>query len=143
MANRTTRMNFSIPGLADQEEFPMTPMIDMVFLLLIFFMVASHLNELDKVEIDVPLAASAAVPKDLLDRRSITITHDETIYLGNKESELEHVKPLVKKQREQGQDLKISLRADKRVKHRRVREVMKACADGGASEIIFATYEAP
>jgi biopolymer transport protein ExbD len=136
-------MKFDVPGPADEEDFPMTPMIDMVFLLLIFFMVASHLNQMEKVEIDVPIAESAVVPKELLDRRTITIKSDESLYIGNKRGELEQVTPLVRKQRASIPDLKIYLRADKRVKHRRVREVMKACADGGASEIIFASYEAP
>ena len=77
----------------------------------------------------------------MLDRRTITIKHDNSIYLGTKPAELDQVTPLVKKERLKIPQLKIYLRADERVKYRRVREVMKACADAGAAEIIFATYE--
>lgn len=136
-------MKIRIQDLLDDGEISMAPLIDMVFLLLIFFMVASHLNQLEKVEIEVPVAESATVAKDFLDRRTITIKHDETIYIGNQPSELDAVMPMVEKQRASLPSLKIYLRADKRTRHRRVREVMKACADAGASEIIFATYEAP
>ena len=44
-------MKFKLPIFEGDDEVQMAPMIDMVFLLLIFFMVASHLNQLDKVEI--------------------------------------------------------------------------------------------
>lgn len=126
---------------AADEELNMAPMIDMVFLLLIFFMVASHLKQLESVEIEVPIAENAVVPKELSDRRVVSIKADGTIYLGGAPQPLEKVKPIVEKARQQIPDLKIYLRADKRVEHKKVREVMKACADAGASEILFATYE--
>ena len=49
----------------------------------------------------------------------------------------------MKKELAQVPGLKVYLRADKRVRHRRVRDVMQACAEGGAAEIIFAAYESP
>ena len=136
-------MKFDVKVWESEEGAPMAPMVDMVFLLLIFFMVASHLNQLEMVEIQVPEAVNASVPEALNDRRTITIKHDDSVYLGNRPSSVEAVKASVKKEREMIPGLKIYLRADKRVKHGRVREVMKACAEGGAAEIIFATYEAP
>jgi biopolymer transport protein ExbD len=135
-------MKFEIPGAEGEEELQMAPLIDMVFLLLIFFMVASHLNQLDKIPIEPPVAPNAAVPEDLTGRRTITVAADETIHLGTSKGDLEQVGPMVEKALETLPDLKIFLRADGRVPHKRVREVMKACAEAGAAEIIFATYEA-
>ena len=40
----------------------MSPMIDMVFLLLIFFLVASAVVKIEKVPIEVPAAIYAKVP---------------------------------------------------------------------------------
>lgn len=136
-------MKFDLKPWESNDATPMAPMVDMVFLLLIFFMVASHLNQLEKVEIEVPEAAHAAIPEDLGGRRTITIKEDESIYLGNRPSSIEDVAASVKAEWEQIPGLKVYLRADKQVKHGRVRDVMKACAAGGASEIIFATYESP
>lgn len=125
----------------EEEEIEMAPMIDMVFLLLIFFIVASHFNQLEQVDIEAPVADKATVAKDFSGRRTITIQADETIYVGAFPRELDEVQPLVEKTREKVPGLKIFLRADKRVKHKRVREVMQACAQAGAAEIIFATLE--
>lgn len=134
-------MKFPFPGSADDESVQMAPMIDMVFLLLIFFMVASHLNKMDRIEIEPPIAENAAVPDELAGRRTISIRADDTIFIGSTSRELHEVSPLVEKARRHEPQLKIFLRADRRVKHKRVREVMEACADAGVLEIIFATYE--
>lgn len=125
----------------EEEEVQMAPMIDMVFLLLIFFIVASHFNRLEKVEIEPPIADKSVVAKDASDRRVITIDADETIWMGMKPRTMEEISPVVEKERQRVPDLKIFLRADRRVKHKVVKDVMKACAEAGAHEIIFATFE--
>jgi len=119
----------------------MAPMIDMVFLLLIFFMVASHLNKMDRIEIEPPVAENAAAPDELAGRRTITIKADDSIFVGNTPRDLEEVTQLVEQARRDLPQIKIFLRADRGVKHGRVRDVMKACAEAGVLEIIFATYE--
>ena len=87
------------------------------------------------------MADNAAVAKEFNDRRTITITSDEMIFVGTSARPLEEVGPLVEKARREVPGLKIFLRADKRTPHKRVREVMKVCAEAGAAEIIFATFE--
>jgi biopolymer transport protein ExbD len=134
-------MKFKLEMDGGEEEISMAPLIDMVFLLLIFFMVASHLNQLDKVEIDVPVADHAKVAEDMSDRRTITVKADGTVYLGSVPSSLEKIGPQVEKERRIVPGLKIYLRADKNTPHHYVRDVMKTCAANGASEILFATYE--
>jgi biopolymer transport protein ExbD len=125
----------------EAEEVNMAPLVDMVFLLLIFFMVASHLNQLDKVEIDVPVASHAKVPDELRDRRTITIKADGSIYLGTLPKTLQDVGPTVRRECRAVPNLKVYIRADKRLRHKKVKEVMKACAAAGAGEILFAAYE--
>ncbi|HBR92976.1 MAG TPA: biopolymer transporter ExbD, partial [Opitutae bacterium] len=46
-----------------EEDFPMTPMIDMVFLLLVFFMTVSTLAQADRAKkLDLPESAQSDVP---------------------------------------------------------------------------------
>jgi biopolymer transport protein ExbD len=134
-------MDLQLPNESESDHVPMAPMIDMVFLLLVFFMVASHMNRLERVEIGVPVAEHARRPKDLADRRTITVREDGQLYLGSRPSSLEEITPAVERQQREVPGLKIYLRADKDTDHGKVRAVMKACAEGGASEIIFAAYE--
>lgn len=135
-------MKFKAPPINPiDEEFNIAPMIDIVFQLLLFFMVASHLNQMEKVPIAVPPASRSVVAKEFEDRRVITIRQDGTIYLGSYVHPLADVKPLIEKERQTVPGLKIFLRADRNAPHKHVRQVMKACAEAGAAEIIFATYE--
>ena len=65
----------------------MTPMIDMVFLLLVFFMTVSTLAQADRAKkLDLPPSAQSDVPEaeDLADRGTLSLDADGTIYLGVK-----------------------------------------------------------
>jgi biopolymer transport protein ExbD len=134
-------MKLNCSGMEDVG-FQMAPMIDIVFQLMIFFMCASHLHQtLDSPKIEVPVATNASIPEELVDRRYITIMEDGTVKLGGDTATIPQVKQEIEKARKTVPDIKIFLRADRRLKHKKVREVMQACADAGASEIIFAAYQ--
>ncbi len=134
-------MKLKVPSMEDVG-FQMAPMIDCVFQLMIFFMCASHLHQtLDNPKIEIPVAANASIPEELSDRRYITIKDDGTILLGGNTATIPQVKTAIEQAAKTIPNLKIFLRADKRLKHKKVREVMQACADAGASEIIFAAYQ--
>ena len=134
-------MKFIPTQNANDEKVDMAPMIDMVFLLLIFFMVSSHMNQMERIDIDMPIAAHSKVAKDMNNRRTISIDKDGKIFLGTVEANLETVRKIVADEQKKIKDLKIYLRADRNINHKYVREVMAECAAGGAGEILFAAYE--
>lgn len=122
--------------------FQMAPLIDCVFLLIMFFMVAARLiTQTERVPIEVPLAQSASVPKDPSGRLAMTIQEDGTIVSGARTLTKEQVAEMVKERAKEDPNLKIFMRADKRLKHKAVREVMQACAEGGVADIIFSAYQ--
>ena len=58
-------------------------MLDVIFLLLIFFMTASAFREQDRaIDVSVPEAETAAEQASPLPPIVVTVTSDETIYLG-------------------------------------------------------------
>ena len=72
-------MKFRIPIEGGDDDINMAPMIDMVFLLLIFFMVASHMSKMDRIPIDLPVADKSIVPESAPGRQLITIrSYDRT-----------------------------------------------------------------
>lgn len=124
----------------------MAPMIDMVFLLLIFFMVASQLVTMEKVKVEMPVAESAKVPEQEKGRQIISIrpgVEDGTseILMNLKLVTTEEIRRVIEKEVAQNPDLSIYLRADRRLDFKHVREVMDACAQAGVVDIIFGTYE--
>jgi biopolymer transport protein ExbD len=126
----------------DKEEakFEMAPMIDMVFLLLVFFMCASHLTREQKLKLDIPIASKGVVPKERPDRWIVNITKDGTLYSGNMEVELKTLKDILKVKVEENPNQKIYLRADADTHHKEVKAVMNAMAEVGIDGFIFGVY---
>jgi len=127
---------------APEEDFPMTPMIDMVFLLLVFFMTVSNLAQAEKsVELDLPQSAESEVPKDLADRGTISIDAEGLIYLRAEKQTLESMQAAIKASLSENPDLRILVRADQATPYSAVKKVLKACAEVGAYEVIYATNQ--
>ena len=119
----------------------MAPMIDMVFLLLIFFMVASVVTELDKKDVDIPSAEYAKVPEDTTGRMMLSVDADNQVYVGQEPVTIEELKKRVAKELEFNPDLRILIRADEMVEYQTSREIMLACGQVGAADLIYATFE--
>jgi biopolymer transport protein ExbD len=128
--------------LGEQEEpkFQMAPMIDMVFLLLVFFMCASHLSQTQNVELQIPTASKAVVPKERPDRWVVNIKKDGTVFTGNQETTIPNLAREVKERLASQSELKVYLRADANAKHEKVKKVMNAMAEIGIDDFIFGVY---
>lgn len=131
--------------IKDNEEcsVQMAPMIDMVFLLLIFFMCASHMATQTNIKLDVPWATKAVVPKDRPDRWTVNILKDGSIFEGNVPITVEELKKHVAAKVKEVPDLKVYLRADKDSPHKEVKRVMGAMAEAGVGDFIFGVYIPP
>ncbi len=123
----------------DNEGFELTPMIDVVFLLIAFFMMVSTMVSDEMIPIEIPLAEEAVVPEDTRGRQFISITADGTLFLGARAVELEALTPAIREGAETIPNFKVYIRADAGVPHREVRDVMQAVADGGVFDIVFAS----
>lgn len=133
------------PPLQDTEEakFAMAPMIDMVFLLLVFFMIASRLSVIQTVELEIPEADKAVVPKERPDRLTININKDGNMWVGAQyvEKDIQAVRELAQEYKDSYQDIKVYLRADKETEHEHVRKVMDAMAELGLDNFIFGAHK--
>lgn len=140
-------MKFKIPMEGGDDEINMAPMIDMVFLLLIFFMVASHLTALERIPVPLPVADEAKVPEEARDRQLVTIRavddsgEDAEIFMNLQVVSPEEFSTAIANLFESDENLQVYLRADRRVKHKHIKAVMKSCADVGIVDIIFGTFE--
>jgi biopolymer transport protein ExbD len=125
----------------DDVEIDMAPMIDMVFLLLIFFMVASVVTEMDKVEVKIPEAEYAKVPDDPKGRMMLSVDANNQVYVGTVPVTIAELKELVNTELDLNPDLRILIRADGRVEYKTNKEIMIACGEVGATDLIYATFE--
>ena len=121
----------------------MTPMIDMVFLLLVFFMTVSTLARADKqVKLDLPESSQSDVPEDLSDRGTVSLDAEGNIYLGARPLNIETMQAEMREALEVNPELRIHVRADQMTPYREIKKVLNACAEVGAYEVIYATYQA-
>ena len=126
---------------ADEDiEVDMSPMIDMVFLLLIFFIVASTIID-EKVDVKIPAAAYAKVPDDTTGRLVISVTKDDQLYIGPMPVASHELGELLEIEMERDPNLQILIRAGKEVKFKTNEKIMEACGNAGASDLIFSAFE--
>lgn len=125
---------------SEEVGFNITPMIDLTFLLLIFFMVTSKLSkEQKKMDIALPLAASAVRPEDLSNRDIINVDPRGVLHVGDRPLSDEQMREHLRARFRASPPLKIYLRADKETPGKRIREFMKLAGEAGAVSVIFGT----
>jgi biopolymer transport protein ExbD len=114
----------------------LTPMIDVVFLLMIFFLVASKLDEADRF-IDVVLPkASAAKPLTSRPREFlVNIDRDGHYFVGARPVALVDLQSLLKQAAvDNPKRQTVIVRADENVAHKFVVAAMNACVEAGIED---------
>lgn len=132
-------MKWELPDNDDEPD--LTPMIDIVFLLIVFFMTVANVVTAQKKPIEVPVASNANVPETQENREVITVVPDGQIYLGTQAVSIEDLKAIVTEGMRTIRDYQVLLRVDSLTRFTHTRDVMTACAEVGAVDIIFATYQ--
>ncbi|MGE4489723.1 MAG: ExbD/TolR family protein [Kiritimatiellales bacterium] len=127
-------------GYDEDIEVDMSPMIDMVFLLLIFFLVASNIVD-SKVPVTIPSAVYAKVPEDTTGRFEITVQKGGKYFVGQDPVSLEELKQRLEPELKANPDLRILIRADGAVRYKVNEELMAACAEVGANDLIYSVFE--
>lgn len=115
----------------------MAPLIDIVFLLNIFFMLVANVNQQARKPIETPVASESTRPNDASGRGMITVTKDGKIFAGMQEVNTAQLTRMCEERIRQNGNFRIFLRADRSTKHKSVREVVSACAAGGVGDVIF------
>jgi biopolymer transport protein ExbD len=133
-------MNLNESTEEEDIEIDMSPMIDMVFLLLIFFVVASQIVD-TKVPVNVPSAIYAKVPEDETGRFLISVTKEGELYVGHDVVTMEELKQLLEPELVRDPKLRIQIRSDRAVRFKVNEEIMEACAEVGASDLIYSAFE--
>ena len=125
----------------------MSSMIDLVFLLLIFFMVSSHLIivQIDK-RVNPPTADNAQVAKDASGRIVVNVLADGSIWaqdeieLPTSDSITDYVDQNRERLETSGVTPRLNLRADEEVDTRIIKKVVQAAGEAGVVEVIFGSY---
>ncbi len=123
----------------------MTSLIDVVFLLLIFFMVTTTFDKQAKLKIQLP-EATEKVNTETKQQLVISISQSGNIYLNNNElsnskyaTVAASLKRLISDNEKQSEKPPVVIRADANAAHKHVVTVMNALADMDFTSVSIAT----
>jgi biopolymer transport protein ExbD len=122
-------------------DIDMSPMIDMVFLLLIFFIVAAAMVDLDKPAVELPTASASKVAEEVIGRLVVSVDVNEQLYIGAVAVSEEQFRERLAAEVTLNPDLRVMIRSDENVPYRVNKQMMKMCAEAGALNLIYAAYE--
>lgn len=133
---------------SEDAEIPITPMIDIVFLLIIFFVVTAAIDK-EAVDMSIDLAKSYYVrPPEKQDPRQITVNvgyrRDGTAYhsIAAMSLPLGNLGPVLNNaMKKHGNDIPVIIRADGRVKFEHVEEVINVVGKAGLYKISLAATD--
>ena len=131
-----SRFRSSSTGDGESVGIDMSPLIDCVFILLIFFIVTTTFVDETGVEVDRPQAASAVQ----LEKTSvlIAVTAEGRVVHGGREIGVAGVQPLVKRMLQQ-EDVPVVIQADQLVEAGVLVRVVDEARLGGARKVSIAT----
>ena len=123
--------------------FNMTPMIDVVFLLIIFFLVSSHLAKQEShMELQLPVAESGSddLQQDV-PRVTVNVKDDGSLWLSGRAIDNRQLTERLKNVRDsEGENLEVRIRGSRLAPYSTVEPVMIACTKAGIWNVTYAVY---
>ena len=138
-------MNFKVRPRAEPE-VNMTSLIDVVLLLLIFFMVSTSFVKQSQITIRLPAADSEAVVEEVADHLEIMITEQGTYLINGRElinSRPETIRNALQKLSGGNTRLPLTISADANARHQHVVTAMDVAGKLGFVKINIATVNDP
>jgi len=115
----------------------LTPLIDVVLMLVIFFLLTTTFALSPGVQVDLPQGSSLQQPRD--SDAIITITQDGAVYFQDAQVSLETLQAVLQRAKSQQPRLRVVIKADTVVQHGRVVEVMDMAKLVGIERLAIAT----
>jgi TonB system transport protein ExbD (group 1) len=113
----------------DNSEINVTPFVDIMLVLLIIFMVAAPLATVD-VKVELP-RSTAKPDTGIKDPIYISLKKTGKIFVGNNETTLASLGPVLVERSLGNREVRLLIRADKEVKYKEVMRIMNTLQDNG------------
>ena len=125
------------PRRRQPPELNLTPLIDVVFLLLIFFMISTTFLSQPAIKLELPEAKHADVV-----RQAPLVVHVDPagrVYLNDEPMELPLLQEAIRQKLQEQTDKSVVLKADSRVSHGAVIRVLDIIKSSGVRKLVVST----
>jgi biopolymer transport protein ExbD len=119
----------------------LTSLIDVVFMLLIFFMVTTSFDRISQINVKLPQASSEQ-REPLQESIEVTVDSDNQVYIRGQRlinTQLGTIREALREAVRTKEDVPVVISADARATHQAVIKIMDAARQAGLSRITFAT----
>lgn len=131
------------PKRNDELDLNLTPLIDVVFLLLIFFMVSTTFEKTARLKVDLP-QASAEAEQQPAEKIILGIDVEGRYYINDRQlvnTQLKTLKLALSKVAGDNREMPVVLRADAKTPHQAVVTAMDAASQVGLTRLSISTLE--
>ncbi len=122
----------------DEPRISIAPLIDIVFLLLIFFMVTSHYDIASGVRIKLPKVTKKVTTPDDENKIVLMVDKSADIYIEGEKIGMDSLKARLGDEVKKRGVVQLVLQADIDVKHGKVVEIMDCAKNAGINSIVIA-----
>ncbi len=121
---------------AEEPTLNLTPMIDIVFLLIIFFMVGTKFTEIEQeLEVSIPEVASGATVVTETQQCVIAVFHDGRVSVDDDVMEIHELEQNLNQRLSGGAELHVIIRGDAEGAFQNVANVLSACRRAGVNDL--------
>jgi biopolymer transport protein ExbD len=133
------RRNIAQSGDDDEGEINLTPMLDVVFIMLIFFIVTATFIKESGIDVNRPLAPTAAEQRGA--SILIAISPNNEVWIDRRKVKPEAVKPAVERLLAENPEGEVVIQADAESQAETLLEVMASVRDAGANNIALSAEQ--
>lgn len=125
-----------------EPEFSMAPLIDVVFQMLIFFLVATSWSSREQqLDLELPSAQSASEKPGNVDEVVIDVLRDGSLAFGGRRIESAQLEPALAAAARENPRVAVMIRGDRLVHHEDVVRVLDACGLAGLTNLAVGTLD--
>jgi biopolymer transport protein ExbD len=126
----------------DEPTLNLTPMIDVVFTLLVFFMLATKFAERERsLDVDLPTASAALEPTASLEELIINVTRDGRVSIEGRTLAGDDLFRVLEEAARRSPHRPVVLRGDRRGAYDEIVTVLNECMRAGLSDLSLSTLD--
>jgi len=133
-------MNFRQKSRREEAHLDMTPLVDVVFNLLIFFMLSTTFVTTPGIKINLPEASSKELKVQEKEVR-VALTRKGKVYLNSKLVSLAEVRKSLQQKARINPKMLVIIQADEQVTHGKVVQIMDMAKSAGLNKLAIATRQ--
>lgn len=118
-----------------------TPLVDVLLILIVFFVVTSTFMEQPGIKLELPKAQTADLQR--IEKAILIVSADAKLLFRNKEISLSELPAILRDAMEESMDKSLIISADKAVQHGLIISIMDIARQNGVEKLVVSTEPEP